>query len=136
MRDARVQFRWFGWLLRLAGVAYLFWWVTDTSYVLWLFFAALFLFYPELMGVLRHVVSRRYGRVYTYTLTDAGVGIRTAITNLEFGWGAVKSIRQIRPGWVVRLPGGAGFVLPKDAMTPDQTAEWQAFLTARTLTTA
>jgi hypothetical protein len=136
LRNTRLQLRWFGWLLRLVGVGYLIWWATDIYLLNGLLFGAFYLLAPELIGVGRHVLGRRFGRIYTYSLTDDGVGIRTAITNLEFSWPAVKSIRERGRSWQVRLPAGGGFTLPKEAFTPSQLADWRAFLTARVATPA
>jgi hypothetical protein len=81
----------------------------------------------------RHLLARRFGPVYTYTLTDDGIAIRTAITNLEFTWAAVKSVRERSDSWSIRLPGAGGFRLRKDDFTPEQAEEWQAFLAGRGL---
>jgi len=131
MRNSRAQMRWAGWLVRAAGVVFLLLGALASFDVALLVPGLLYLFGPELLGALRHARARRYGRVYTFTLTDENVTIRTAITNLEFTWDAVKSIRQTATTWDVRLPGGGFFVLPKEFFSPDQAAEWQAFLAGR-----
>ncbi|MEV0794449.1 YcxB family protein [Kribbella sp. NPDC050459] len=131
MRNVRLVNRWIGWVTGLVGFAYLIWWLSDPWNLAGLLFGIIFLVFPELLGLIRHALTRRYGRVFTYTLTDAGVRARSAVTSLEFDWNAVTSIREVRPGWVVRLPAGGGFVLPERAMTPDQITEWRAFLAAR-----
>jgi hypothetical protein len=82
---------------------------------------------------MRQVQGRKYGRLYTYTLTDEGIQVTTEISNLEFGWHAVRGVRERGSGWTVRLPGGASTTLPKDRFTPDQDAEWRQFVTGRQL---
>ncbi|MEV0802996.1 YcxB family protein [Kribbella sp. NPDC050281] len=134
LQNTRVQLRWFIWVLRSVGVLYLAWCFLSPPYDVGLLALGVFyLLLPELMGVVRHLVARRFGPVYTYTLTDDGIAIRTAISNLQFDWSAVKSVRQTRDSWVIRLPGLGGFRLLTDDFTPGQAEEWQAFLAGRRL---
>ena len=136
VRNTRQRLRWVGWLVRLVGAWLLVWGTTPLYDVGLLFLGVLYLFGPELLGVLMQVRARRFGRTYTYTLTDDCITIRTAITNLECSWEAVKSIRQTASSWIVRVPAGGGFSLPKDLFTAEQVAEWQSFLAGRGLVRA
>lgn len=132
LRNTRVQLRWFAWLLRAAGLVFLAMAVANSPIDLGsLVLAVFYLFLPELMGVFRHLMGRRFGRTYTYTFTEEQIAIRTAITNLEFPWTAVKSVRQRGNAWTIRLPAAGGFAILKDELTPEQAAEWQAFLAGR-----
>lgn len=134
LQNTRVQLRWFTWVMRAVGVLYLAWCFSSPPYdVGVLALGVVYLFLPEVMGVVRHLVARRFGPVYTYTFSEDGIAIRTAISNLEFTWSAVKYVRQTRDSWVVRLPGLGGFRLLKDDFTPEQIEEWQAFLAGRGL---
>jgi len=132
LQNTRVQLRWFAWLLRVLGVLYLTWCISSPPYdVGLLVLGVVYILLPELMGVVRHVQARRYGPVYTYTLTDDGITIRTAISSLEFSWAAVRSVRQRADSWIIRLPGAGGFGLRADDFTAEQAEEWQAFLAGR-----
>ncbi|MFI7062763.1 YcxB family protein [Kribbella sp. NPDC050124] len=132
LRNTRVQLRWFAWLLRAAGLVFLAMAVADSPIDLGSVILAMFyLFMPELLGIIRHLLGRRYGSTYTYTFTEEQIAIRTAITNLELPWSAVKSVRQRGHVWTIRLPGAGGFAILKDDLTPEQAEEWQAFLARR-----
>jgi hypothetical protein len=133
VRNTREQLRWFGWLVRLAGVGLLIWATTPPYDLGLLVLGIVYLLGPEVLGVLRQALGKRFGRVYTYTLDDDGIAIRTALSNLEFTWAAVKSIRQTATAWNVRLPGAGGFTLPRDGFTAEQADEFQAFLAGRGL---
>lgn len=132
LRNTRAQIWWFGWLLRAAGLVFLALGVASSPIDAgFLILAVFYLVLPEFMGVARHLLGRRFGRTYTYTFTEEQIAIRTAITNLEFPWTAVKSVRQRGNVWTIRLPGAGGFAIMKDDLTPEQAEEWQAFLAGR-----
>ena len=132
MRNAREQMHRVGWLFRVVGIGYLAWAVSAYDAGLFVI-SLLFLSMPEVIGVMRHLQGRKYGPVYTYTLTDEGIRVTSAISTLEFTWEAVKGVRERGGGWTVRMPGGASTTLPKDSFTPEQDAEWRAFLAGREL---
>ncbi|WP_432948150.1 YcxB family protein [Kribbella sp. CA-253562] len=132
-RNVRQQAHWIGWLFRTLGVGYFAWGLLARSVGMTVV-AVLFLLMPEVRAVLvQYVIGRKYGRTYTYTLSGDGVRIVTAISNLEFTWAGLKSLRETRSGWRFRFPGGGGFVIPKEVFTPAQAAEWRQFLADRQL---
>jgi hypothetical protein len=132
MRNARQQMRRVGWLFRLVGVGYAVWAIQARDMVL-LILALFLLLMPEVIAVLRHLRGKKYGRVYTYTLTDEVLRVTTAVSSLELVWDAVKTVRESSTSWNLRIAGGAGMTLPKDGFRPEQDLEWRAFLTAREL---
>ena len=135
LRNTRQRMRWVGWSVRLFGAGFLFFGTTPPYNVGLLLLGVLYLLGPELLGVLMHVRAKRYGRTYTYTLTDDRITIETAISHLELSWEAVRSVRQNASSWIIRVPGG-GFSLPKDLFTAEQAVEWQSFLAGRALVRA
>jgi hypothetical protein len=129
LRNIRAQLRWVGWVFRLAGAVFLLFGVlSDTS---WLGLAVFYLVFPELIGVVRHLLARKYGPVYTYTLSDDGLRVTTAISDLRFVWTAVKTVRERSDAWVLRLAGAGAVALPKAGFTPEQADEWRAFAERR-----
>jgi hypothetical protein len=136
LRNTRQQLHWFGWLLRLVGAGFLIWWTTAPYDLSTLILGAFYLLLPDLLGLFRHAMGRRFGSVYTYTLTEDGISIRTAISNLELAWTALKSVRQTSSGWHLRVSGGGAFTLPNGCFTEEQTAEWRTFLAGRGLVAA
>ncbi|MEV6415493.1 YcxB family protein [Kribbella sp. NPDC051718] len=135
LRNARLQMRWVGWALRAAGVGYLIWGlVIDDGAINVL--GLIFIGYPELIGVIRHLAARKYGPVYTYTLTDEGLRIATAITDLRYSWSAVKSLREASGQWNFRFAGAGASTVPTAGFSPEQDAEWRAFIAAHGLVPA
>jgi hypothetical protein len=135
MRNTRHRMRWFGWLLRLFGAGCLVFGTTPPYDIGLLVLGVVYLLGPELLGVLMQVRAKRYGRTYTYTLTEDRITVKTAISHLELSWEAVRSVRRNASSWIIRVPGG-GFSLPKDLFTAEQVAEWQSFLAGRGLVAA
>ncbi|MGW6282377.1 YcxB family protein [Kribbella sp. NPDC055071] len=131
LRLARAQLRWVGWAFRGFGVLCLLLAALVGPDATVVTVGILCLIYPEIVGVMRQVLAKKYGRVYTYTLTDSGVTVRTAISKLEFGWDALTSVRETATDWQLRLPGAGFLMLPKQSFTPEQAAQWRAFLVAR-----
>lgn len=135
LRNARLQMRWVGWAFRVAGAGYLFWGLLGDDGALNVL-GLLFLVYPEVLGVVRHLLARKYGKVYTYTLTDDGFRVVTAISDLRFSWSAVKSLREASGDWNFRFAGAGALSIPKAGFSAEQDAEWRAFIAAHGLVKA
>ncbi|ONI76564.1 hypothetical protein BWI15_04455 [Kribbella sp. ALI-6-A] len=132
-QNVRQQAHWIGWMFRTFGVVYLAWGLLARSVGMTVV-SVLFLLMPEVRAVLvQYVIGRKYGRTYTYTLSDDGVRVVTAISSLEYSWSALKSLKETGSGWNFRFPGGGGFTLPKAVFTAEQDAQWREFLTNRQL---
>jgi hypothetical protein len=138
MRMMRLALRWLGWGFRLSGLFLLAGGLlafrNDFGNYVGIAIAAIALVFPEAIAVLVHLRSKRFGTLYTYTLTDDVVRVRTAVTNLEISWTMMKAVRERPADWSFRFSGGGSMSIPKDAFTPEQDAEWRAFATARGLT--
>lgn len=132
MRNARLQTHWVGWAIRVAGVGYLIWGLLGEDAVLNVM-GLVFVLFPEVIGVLRHLIARKYGPVYTYTLTDDGFRVVTAISDLQFSWSAVKSLREASGDWNFRFAGAGASSIPTAGFTPEQDAEWRKFVASREL---
>ncbi|TCM43626.1 YcxB family protein [Kribbella sp. VKM Ac-2568] len=133
MRNVREQLHHAGLLVRLLGLAYVVWGLLAYDLTLMLI-GVLFLLGPELIALIRHRVwGRTFGRVYTYTLSDDHLQVATAITTLQIAWSAVRSIREDKNDWSLRVVAGRGMTLPKDQFSPEQDAEWRAFIADRGL---
>ncbi|GAA1599139.1 hypothetical protein GCM10009789_61510 [Kribbella sancticallisti] len=132
MRNARHVMHWFGLLFRLAGVGYLLWGLAAWDAAL-LVLGLVFVLFPEFLGFVRHRQGKTYGSVYTYTLTDEGIGVTTAISTLRFTWAGVTKVREASDAWIFRIPGAASTTIPKECFTPEQDVEWRAFLADRGL---
>jgi hypothetical protein len=132
LRNARLQLHWVGWALRAVGAGYLIWGLlVDDGAINVL--GLLFIGYPELIGVIRHLIARKYGPVYTYTLTEGGVRIVTAISDLQYSWNAVKSLREGSGNWNFRFAGAGASSIPKAGFSAEQDVEWRAFIAAHGL---
>jgi hypothetical protein len=138
MRTTRLALRWLGWGFRLSGLIYLAGVILtfrgSAGDYLGIALAVLAVVFPEAFAVLVHLRSKRFGTLYTYTLTDDVVRVRTAVTNVEISWTMMKDVRERRADWSFRFSGGGSMSIPKDAFTPEQDAEWRAFAAARGLT--
>jgi hypothetical protein len=133
MRNAREQLRVSGPLIRLFGLAYFAWGVLEYDLTM-LVISVPFLLGPEFIALIRHRVwGRIFGRVNTYTLSAEHLQVATAITNLQIDWSAVRSIREDKNDWRLRVVAGGGMTLPKDHFSPEQDAEWRAFIADRGL---
>jgi hypothetical protein len=73
---------------------------------------------PELRGAVMHLRSRKYGRTYTYVLSDQGINVRTRLTNLDIAWDGMSRCQETAKHWIMRFPGGGLVQLPKDALRP------------------
>lgn len=130
LRNARQWMSWVGWLIRLIGVGYIVWGLFGGLLEV---AGLIFVLFPEINGVSRHLFLRKYGLTFTYTLRDEAIGIRNAISTSEISWAGVKSVRETRAEWVIRIPGGGLFSLPKTAISLEDDATFRAFLGERAL---
>jgi hypothetical protein len=140
LRNTRLRMSWFGWFARAVGVAYLLWAILSQGFggpdvalvVVGLFFLA----FPEVLGSIVHLRSRKLGPNYTYTLTDEAMRVTTQVTTLEVRWAVMKSLQEKSTYWKGRFDGGITMTLAKDLFSPAQDAEWRAFLAERELSRA
>lgn len=137
VRNMRVRMGWGAWLARALGVGYLAWGILSVGFgapdVALILIGLIFVAFPEVMGVILQLTARKFGPVYTYTLTDETLGVTTRVTNVEVKWESLKSLRESRTAWRLRFGGGIGMELPKDHFSPEQDAEWRAFASSRGL---
>jgi len=91
---------------------------------------------PELLTVIAYLGGRKFGTTYTYTLTDSGLDVATQASSTHVEWAMFGSVDQSADYWRLQLTGSNVVTLPKSAFTPEQTAEWQAFLTTSGLVRA
>jgi hypothetical protein len=132
LRNVRQWLSWVGWLIRLVGFGWLLWGVFAGQPIA-VGLGGLFVVYPELLGLVRHLFAQKYGSWFTYTLRDDGIGVKTAITNLELSWRAVRSVRETRAEWILRVAGGGLLTLPKAAISPEDATTLRTFLANRQL---
>jgi hypothetical protein len=132
MRNARLQTHRVGWAFRVAGVAYVIWGLLGDEAAVNVM-GLVFVVFPELIGLLRHLIARKYGPVYTYTLTEDGFRVVTAISDLQFTWSAVKSLRAASGDWTFRFAGAGASSIPKAGLSAEQDAEWRGFIAAHGL---
>jgi hypothetical protein len=118
MRNSRQQSPPLTWLFRLAGVGYLVWVIGFDLPIPYILVAVLAGLAPELRGAFMHLSSRKYGRTYSYVLSDEGINIRTRLTNLDVAWDGITHCRETARHWVMRFPGGGLLHVPKHALTP------------------
>ncbi|MEV0289252.1 MULTISPECIES: YcxB family protein [unclassified Kribbella] len=116
VRNSRRQSPGFTWFFRLLGVGYLVWVIAFDLPVPYLLVAVVAGLTPELRGAVTHLRSRKYGRTYTYLVTDEGINIRTRLTNLDVAWEAITHCRETERHWVLRFPGGGLLHVPKHAL--------------------
>jgi hypothetical protein len=118
MRNSRRQSPPLTWFFRLFGVGYLVWVIAFDLPVPYSLVAVLAGLAPELRGAVMHLRSRKYGRTYSYVLSDEGINIRTRLTNLDVAWDGITHCRETPQHWIMRFPGGGLLHVPKHALTP------------------
>ena len=69
-------------------------------------------------GIFTHLSSRKYGRTYSYVLSDEGINIRTRVTDLNVAWDGITHCRESKRHWIMRFPGGGLLHVPKHALNP------------------
>jgi hypothetical protein len=131
LRNARQWMSWVGWLIRLVGIGLILWGVLAGDGVQ--VGLGIFVVYPELIGLARHLVARRYGSTFTYTLRDEGIGVKSAISTAEISWAAIRSVRETGAEWVIRVPAGGVISFPKAKISVEDDATFRAFLANRAL---
>jgi hypothetical protein len=132
MHGMRNQLGWIGWLFRLAGVGFAVGGIID-HFPPAAILALVFLLYPEAVAVVVHLRAKKFGRVFTYTLTDEVIRVTNAVSSVEVSWDLAKPARESASDWYFPFTGGGGAWVPKGAFTPEQDAEWRAFLVGRGL---
>ncbi|NEA31272.1 YcxB family protein [Streptomyces sp. SID13031] len=121
---------WIGWIARLIGLGLLALGIFVLNFDgFFLVLGVVYFFGPELLAVIGHFATRRFGKTYTYTLTESGIEATTAVSTTHLAWAAFKSIRQSHNSWRFGVSGISAIVLPKSDFTPEQAAEWQTFVT-------
>jgi hypothetical protein len=118
MRNSRRQSPPVTWFLRLFGVGYLVWGTLAGPSITLILLGLLAGLAPESRGIVMHLSSRKYGRTYTYVLSDQGVNVRTRLTNLDVAWDGITRCRETAEHWILRFPGGGLLHVPKHALTP------------------
>ena len=65
-----------------------------------------------------HLGSRKYGRTYSYVLSNQGINVSTRLTNLDVACDGITRCRETAKHWILRFPGGGFLHVPKHALAP------------------